>query len=122
MYHILESIGIGILNAKYTLIEIEEEKIPLAMSTQDVAGYFGTVIVVMACLLILCAIVIYVVSCYKYRVRIRQLQSEKVHCGWNLMRLREAVTNMELQEAERLVNDMEQNFRKKIKEAEPFLE
>uniref|UniRef100_UPI0040560C3F hypothetical protein n=1 Tax=Acetatifactor sp. TaxID=1872090 RepID=UPI0040560C3F len=111
------------LNGGYTLIEIEEEPVPLGVFEETGAGYFTTVLAVMILILIVLMIVFYFMNCYKCKMRIKQLQHDQnVYHGWNLGRLRETVEELELQETDALVCDMEENFRKKFQNVEPFLE
>ena len=105
-----------ILNAGYRLIEIKEEPIPLARIPEE--GYFGTVIAVMLLMAAVWVAAAYLIACWKYRVRIRELrQNDKGYYGWNLKRLRDMSTEMELQRAEQIVEDMQSIFKKNISEA-----
>jgi len=112
-----------ILNGGYTLIEIEEEPVPLAALPEAGDGYFKTVVAVMIIMMLVWMAVLYFLNCYKCRTRIRQLTHDsEVYLGWRLTRLRETVEELELQEAEELVDDMEKIFIKNVREVEPFLE
>lgn len=95
------------LNAGYTLVEIEEEMTPLAASPADAKFAFGVILTIMGCMLVIGMAMIYVISCYKCRARIQQLQNNggKVS-GWNLRRLRDAIIDMELQQAEEISRDL----------------
>ncbi len=117
------SLTAGFLSGGYTLIEIQEEPVPLALVPEAEGQYFGLAVELILLKVLLFAVVLYMIACQRFRARIRRLDKEgNAYRGWNLKRLRECVEELELKEADRIVDDMEKVFSKKIMEAEPFLE
>ena len=123
MLEILKGMSIIALSAEYRLIEIQEEKVPLEQLPEVNSDYSGMVIGVMILLMAVLIVALYFFVCHKYRARIRQLRhTDEVYQGWNLRCLKETVMEMEQQEAERIVRNMEENFKKNVFDYEPFFE
>lgn len=114
---------LAMLSEGYSLIVIQDERIPLSRMPEVNAEYFGMIVGVMLLMIIASIVGLYLLNCCRYRQRIRQLKEDKtVYGGWNLRRLRETAMDMELQKAEQIVNDMQEIFYKNLREAEPFYE
>lgn len=85
----------------YTLIEIEDEEMPLASMPLNDGGTF----VWLWFLLVLLAsgFAYYVTCCIRYRKRIAELKEEQqVYLGWNLRQLKETVQELEYDKVSRM--------------------
>lgn len=101
------------MNMEYQITKIEEEKVPLAAAPVD--EYYGITVAVMVAAALALTAVIYLFLCRNCRKRIRELRGEdKCYCGWNLWHLKETVSEMELQKAEKIVEDMKESFSKNL--------
>lgn len=107
MSQFFQRIPCFLLSTGYTLVEIEEEATPLAPGISNTTLAFGAVFVLMGCILAVGMALVYIGSCYKCRLRIKQLQKNQGSVrGWNLRRLRDTVTDMELQQTEQIPMDL----------------
>ena len=78
----------------YTLIEIEEEEMPLASMPLNDGGTFVWLATGFA---------YYVTCCIRYRKRIAELKEEQqVYLGWNLRHLKETVQELEYDKVSRM--------------------
>lgn len=126
MHGLLESIpGLSIVgnillqNISYSIIEVKEEEVPLAPGLG--APYYYPMLAVMILLFCTVSMAVYLIICNGYRKRIKELDGENAtHLGWRLWKLRSMVNELELQKAESLIWEMQENFQKNIKNAEPF--
>lgn len=120
MFGRLNGIIAVVLSKGYTLIQIQDEQVPLGLFPQLENQYFGAAVGVVTAILLTGACVVYLMACQRYRTRIRQLDRErKCYCGWHLRRLRETAEDLELEETAYMEKEM-QNFSKKFLKAEPF--
>lgn len=107
MLQFFQRIPCFLLSTGYTLVEIEEEATPLAPGISNTTMAFGAVLVLMGCVLTIGMALVYMGSCYKCKRRIKQLQDNQGGVrGWNLRRLRDTVTDMELQQTEQIPMDL----------------
>lgn len=101
MLDMLGSVILIVINKGYTLVEIQDEPVPLGAFPEVGSQYSGIVAGVMMLMVLAWLAAVYLLNCFKNRSRIRQLRSEEeIYYGWNLKRLKETVVEMELQEAE----------------------
>lgn len=113
------AIAANICDQGYTLIEIEEECIPLSGLPKSDGSYFFVTVGAMIAVILIGTLALYLFGCYGYRKRIRQLRrGQDVYCGWKLWRLRETVKELEMQEVEQIVTEMQEIFKKNIQEIE----
>lgn len=81
---------------EYKLTTIEDETVPLHAELKK--EYFLMTLLTMFLLLIFFSVLFYLISCNKYRRRIRQLYSSKnVYRGWNYKKLKQAILELENQ-------------------------
>lgn len=85
----------------YNLVYIADGEVPLAPSFIKENYFLPMTIAVMLTIFLVTIAVIYVTECRKYRSRIAYLCGSKksLSTGWNLMRLKEEVKEMELEAA-----------------------
>lgn len=127
MHGLLESFpGLSIVgnillqNMSYSIIEVKEEEVPLAPGLGD--PYYYPMLAVMILLFCTVSMAVYLIICNGYRKRIKELDGENGgHLGWRLWRLRSMVNELELQKAESMIREMQESFKKNVKNAEPFL-
>ena len=93
-----------VLLAGYRIIQIEEEATPLAAQAAK-SVYYGDTVLGMLLIGILLLAIAYIILCRKYRKRIFELR-ENAHPGWNCLRLRKQVSELEDRKAERIVEDI----------------
>ncbi len=88
----------GILAAAtYNIIEIEEETTPLAVAPEFSGAMTAGIFAIAILLVVLAATASYFGRCMNYRKRIRQLTDDtEVYHGWNEGRLRDTVTELEI--------------------------
>lgn len=91
--------------ADYRLIYIADEEVPLASSLIRENRFFPVTVAVMLTLILVTLVLVYYIQCKKYRNRIAYLSGERkdFHTGWNLIKLREEVQEMELEAVEQAV-------------------
>lgn len=77
--------------AEYDLVIINDENTPLAAGVQNSQNNFYLItLLVLACCFVIAIAVTYFTWCQKYRLRLRELQTENGKAGyrgWNLKRL-----------------------------------
>ena len=85
----------------YNLIYIADGEVPMAPSFIKENYFLPMTIAVMLTLFLLTLTVLYITECRKYRSRITYLcgKEKSRFTGWNLMRLKEEVKEMELEAA-----------------------
>lgn len=90
-----------LLQADYRLIDIADEEAALAPSFMKESNFFPMTVAVMLTILLLALVIFYYVECRKYRSRIAYLSGaeKSFHVGWNLMRLKEEVKELEWEAA-----------------------
>lgn len=88
--------------ADYNLIHIVDGEVPMAPSFIKENYFLPMTVAAMLTLLLLALAVLYFAECRKCRNRIAYLcgQKKSVHPGWNLMRLKEEVKEMEFEAVE----------------------
>ena len=90
------------LNYRLTVIE-DETQVPLAAGSA--AEYFLPTIMVMLLVAVLVSAMIYLLQCNRYRMRLQELEpAGSVYNGWKLKRLKEAVSEAEMQKMEDMEN------------------
>ncbi len=121
MFGRIGGIAAVVLSKGYTLIQIQDEQVPLGLFPQVENQYFGVAVGVVTAMLLAGACTVYLMACQRYRARIRQLDRErKCYCGWHLRHLRETAGDLELEETAYMEKEMQNFFSKKIPKAEPF--
>ncbi len=89
--------GGAIAAAAYNIIEIEEETTPLAVAPKFSGAMTAGIFAIAILLVVLAATASYFGRCMNYRKRIRQLTDDsEVYRGWNEGRLRDTVTELEI--------------------------
>ena len=85
----------------YNLIYIADGEVPMAPSFIKENYFLPMTIAVMLTLFLLTIAFLYITECRKYRSRIAYLcgKEKSLYTGWNLMRLKEEVKEMELEVA-----------------------
>lgn len=88
-----------LLQADYGVINIADEEAALAPSFIKETNFFPMTVAVMLTMLLLTLAVLYYMQCKKYRSRIAYLcgTEKSLFSGWNLMRLKEEVREMEFE-------------------------
>lgn len=86
----------------YNLIYIVDGEVPMAPSFIKENYFLPITMAVMLTLFLLALAVLYITECRKCRSRIAYLggKEKSFYTGWNLMRLREEVKEMELEAVE----------------------
>ena len=88
-----------IKSVNYRLVQIEEEMTPLHSGVSE--NYYTHALIGMAIVLLLAILISYIVTCSRYRKRIRELDEQKlVQPTWNLWKLKQLVNELELKKAE----------------------
>lgn len=83
-----------VISAGYSLEVIGEEQVPLAGAPQT--GYYLATISVMVLVAVALLLAIYLVRCWSYRRRIRELDPKgNAFCGWSVRRLKETIKELE---------------------------
>lgn len=83
----------------YRLVQIEEEMTPLHSGVNE--NYYIHALIGMAIVLLLAILISYIVTCSRYRKRIRELDEQQlVKPTWNLWKLKQLVNELELKKAE----------------------
>lgn len=90
-----------LLPTDYRLIEITDEEVALAPSFMKESNFFPMTVAVMLTFLLLALVIFYYAECRKCRRRIAYLSGteKSLHTGWNLMRLKEEVKELEWEAA-----------------------
>lgn len=93
-------VGKGLIKSvTYRLVQIEEEMTPLHSGTSE--NYYIYALVGMVIVLLLAILISYIVTCSRYRKRIRELDEQQlVNPTWNLWKLKQLVNELELKKAE----------------------
>jgi hypothetical protein len=91
--------------SEYELTIIEEGPVPLADGLQNSTELYFLTFLILFLFLFLALLLAYIMSCSRFRRRIRELEEvvhqEKSELGWNLIRLREKIASLENQMLEK---------------------
>lgn len=93
-----------VILAGYRIIQIEDEATPLAPVAKG-SYYYGDTVLGMLLVGLLLLMTAYIILCRKYRKRMLELR-EDVHPGWNFLKLRKQVAELEDRKAEGIVEDI----------------
>ena len=111
--------GTFLQKVNYTIVEIKDEEVPLAPGRGS--PYFYPMLFTMILLILLLSVMIYGILCYRYRKRIGELDAEiDMHSEWRLWKLRETVRELEEAKAESAMQEIQKEFERNSKNAEPF--
>lgn len=93
-------VGILLQQVEYRLTVIEDEtEVPLASGVT--MEYYWPTVAVMVLAAIFVTAAVYLLNCNRYRMRLRELAPEGCdYKGWQLSRLKEAVSEAEIQKTE----------------------
>lgn len=94
---VVEKILVNSVN--YRIVQIEEEITPLNSGIGE--NYYFHALVAMVIVLILALLISYIVTCSRFRKRIRELDEQRnLKLTWNLWKLKQLINELELEKAE----------------------
>lgn len=98
-------------NPGYLITEIEEENSAAAAIAER--QYYAVTLAALGVVTVLLIAALYLLICHNYRKRVLELrEEEECYFGWNVWRLKATVSELELQKAERIVEDMKKSLSK----------